>query len=340
MMNHLGNINNRGMALLLVISVISLLTVIIVQFNRNMSNELVRSYQFRDRTQLHALAESGVNLGIAALYTDTYVSDSDTVHDNWNKIVELPFEDLVGGSEIRVKVTDLSGKFQLNSLVETVTEGGENQGNRITPEESRKVFINLLTSGEFLLEDDFQAQEIADAIIDWIDSDDDETAYGAESSYYESLDPAYQARNGLMELPMEILSIKGVSKELLYGNDEKKGLSEYITVFGNDGKINLNTADPLIIAAFDDRIDGKDVELLTEFRNSEENIESLGNPLWYQDVAGWPGFVQLNSDLISVSSNFFKIESEAVLVNGRLQMTAYVKRTGQDSIEILYRRVE
>src|SRR5204863_8122504 len=60
---------------------------------------------------------------------------------------------------------------------------------------------------------------IADAILDWIDPDDDQRDTGAERDYYTSLDPPYAPRNGPLGSIEELLLVKGVTPALLFGAD-------------------------------------------------------------------------------------------------------------------------
>ena len=332
---------NEGVALLLVVSVISLLTVIILQFNRSMSDGLQESWSFRNREQLRAFAESGVDLAIAVLIADSYTNDFDSLQDTWATLGEAPIALFGSRAEVTVTITDLSGRFFINSMVNQsdVGQGEVNEG-AISAEAGRQLFSRLLKSEAFVVEDDLQADEIVDAVIDWLDSDDKESPYGAEGSFYESLDPPYTPRNGLMKLPHEIGAVKGVTDELLYGNDEKNGLVEYITVFGDSGSININSASPTLIQAFDDRIDLEQAELLIQFREEENNAESLSDPNWYLDVSGWPGDITLPPALITTSSDFFRIRSEAILMDERLTITAYLRRSGKEAVEILYRKTQ
>lgn len=63
------------------------------------------------------------------------------------------------------------------------------------------------------------SQEIADAIVDWRDTDDVVTGQGAESDYYQSLPRPYRAKNGPLETVEELYLVKGVSDSLLWGYD-------------------------------------------------------------------------------------------------------------------------
>jgi len=62
-------------------------------------------------------------------------------------------------------------------------------------------------------------EDIADAILDWIDEDDDPREYGAEIEYYSGLVPAYAPKNGPLETVEELLLIRGVTPGLLFGAD-------------------------------------------------------------------------------------------------------------------------
>jgi DNA uptake protein ComE-like DNA-binding protein len=69
--------------------------------------------------------------------------------------------------------------------------------------------------------------EIADAILDWIDPDDAPRLNGAEAEVYAQLTPAYAPRNGPIADFDELLLVRGVTPELLYGLDaNRNGLLE------------------------------------------------------------------------------------------------------------------
>lgn len=61
--------------------------------------------------------------------------------------------------------------------------------------------------------------ELADAILDFIDGDDTSRSYGCESAYYSGLQPAYAAKNSPLESLDELLLVRGVTATLLYGED-------------------------------------------------------------------------------------------------------------------------
>jgi hypothetical protein len=63
-------------------------------------------------------------------------------------------------------------------------------------------------------------EDVADAILDWMDEDEEARDYGAEfDDYYSTLQPAYEPRNGPIQSVEELLLVRGVTPELLFGAD-------------------------------------------------------------------------------------------------------------------------
>lgn len=61
--------------------------------------------------------------------------------------------------------------------------------------------------------------DIADSILDWLDPDDIPRTNGAEREYYSGLSPPRVPKNGPIETVEELLLIKGVTPQLLFGVD-------------------------------------------------------------------------------------------------------------------------
>ena len=59
----------------------------------------------------------------------------------------------------------------------------------------------------------------ADSILDWVDRDDVTREMGAESEYYQNLRSPYRPRNRIPRSLDELLLVRGVTEQLLYGYD-------------------------------------------------------------------------------------------------------------------------
>lgn len=62
-------------------------------------------------------------------------------------------------------------------------------------------------------------EDIADAILDWLDPDDEPREAGAEVDYYSGLSPPYAPKNGPVDTVEELLLVRGVTPQLLLGVD-------------------------------------------------------------------------------------------------------------------------
>jgi len=114
-------------------------------------------------------------------------------------------------------------------------------------DEASKLNINTVTK-EQLLGLPYMVEEIADAIIDWRDTDDTPSGMGVESGYYESLPYGYMARNGPFRTLRELLLVKDVTEELFYGEDTNL-----------NGRLDYNEKDGDLSPPTDDGDDTLDV---------------------------------------------------------------------------------
>ena len=322
------------MALLMTILIISLLLVMTLRFNMSMRSSLTSAANLQDGITLDNMAKSVFNSARAVLSVDATESSFDTLHEDWANLEATPeyFAYFFSNGRGGVDISDHSGRLQINSLLQN------DEGIWIINEEQKKIWTNLLSVEEFELGED-EALNIIEAIIDWLDEDDEPLGFGgAESSYYQDLDTPYAPRNGPMEFTEELLLVKGITNELYLGTGEVPGLASLVTPHGRDGKININTADPFVLGALSDQIDPDMVDGMLTFRDDEEN--DLGNPEWYKLAPGFPGDVIIEPALITTSSSFFEILTEVVSGNMRKKVWAMVIRGPEGSSDLVYWKIE
>jgi DNA uptake protein ComE-like DNA-binding protein len=85
-------------------------------------------------------------------------------------------------------------------------------------DEAGKLNINTATKDQ-LMALPYMEEGIAESMIDWRDGDDEPQPQGAEAGYYENLPIAYKIRNGPFKTVRELLQVKGITAEQLYGED-------------------------------------------------------------------------------------------------------------------------
>jgi len=322
------------MALLITILIISLILVMTLRFNMSTRSSLTSAANLQDDIALDNMAKSAFNAARAILSIDAQESSFDTLHEDWANLgaASQYFAYFFSRGQGAMNIVDHSGRLQINSLLQK--KGDE----WIVNEEQKKIWITLLSSVEFGLDED-EALNIIEAIIDWIDEDDEPRGFGgAESSYYQGLDTPYKPRNGPMEFIEELLLVKGITDELYLGTEEAPGLGNLVTPYGRDGKININTAHAFVLGALSDQIDQDMIDGMVDFRDNDEN--DLSNPEWYKWAPGFPGDVIIEPGIITTTSSFFEIMAEVVSGNMRKKVGGMVARGSGGGSDLVYWKIE
>ncbi len=296
--------DRSGMALLLTLLAVSFLVAVTVQLSSTVNWQMEAAHNLRDSVRLKAMVRSGLNLARAALAADQRQNKFDSLHDEWNRLDPETLSSLFGRGKLSVRVIDQSGLLQVNALVSR-----DKDGIKRRQQEKRQfdLWIRLLTSGRFAIDSEDEAVALVDSIKDWIDKDDEVRDHGAESAYYQGLDPPYSARNGPVEYPEELLLVRGMTRKLFYGDKEHAGLVEYLTIAGRDGKININTAPLGILKALAPGITGEIAGKLIDFRREKRNIDLLARPDWYRQVNDFPDDIVPDRNIVTVVSHYFLV---------------------------------
>jgi general secretion pathway protein K len=331
--------NEQGMALLITVMTVSLLVAVTLQYHKATWQQFLVSHNYRVGNQLGAIADSGVNIALALLEHDGEENEFDSFFDSWATFDQESFSGLFPSGSLRLQVVDLSGRLQINSLVRGSSEV-PGTGGDTTENEIREILLRLLLSGDFVVEDETEARTIIDALVDWIDADDQELDLGAESSFYQSLEKSYSCRNGPVRYMEELLLVKGISPALLFGSEGKKGLASYLTVHGDDGKVNLGTAPLLLIKSMDTLINDDLLKKLDEYRRAKENEESLAGSTWYKGIDGWPGDIVINETLLTSTSSYFQIIATGALDGLSRRVVAIAERPGGGEVNLLGKKME
>lgn len=165
----------------------------------------------------------------------------------------------IGGGWVSVKIIDLDRKINVNTA---------------SPQLLQQV---LTTMGV----DASDISVASDSILDWIDPDDATRPAGAESDYYQGLNPPYFAKNAPIDDLSELMLIKGITTNMYEGagSQDNQGdqdnlggqygnFAHHKLGFGNapgqdqgyafaltnvftpysSGKININTADATVLS--------------------------------------------------------------------------------------------
>jgi general secretion pathway protein K len=347
----------RAVALLIAVSFVALLTALITDYGYETRIYFKEMNGYKKWIKATNIAISGFEGAKALLKEDIdedrseknypnidfYVSgdELDLQQEIWSQVKKIPFEVEVGGEKglIVGNIVDEMGKLNINSLVDNA--GKE---SRVV----KNVFIRF-----FDIMGAESPEEVANALIDWIDPDD-EGLY--ESSFYSSLDRPYSPRNFLFMSLSELKLIKVINEDLkkvLFppGNDDPLS-SPYLTAFPlstgtNAFLINVNTAPKEVLMALHINIDEEVAEEIIKkrqeepFRTPTEFITYLRDEfnIQFESTNPQESFVQ---GQLRTSSTCFSILSVGVVGDISSTIRAVVIRSGGDPKEfpILYFRME
>jgi len=327
--------NDHGIALLITLSIITVLIAVSLELSRNARSAVMTTAAARDRLTLLHISSSGINAAMAMLVKDKKESDTDSMQEDWadpEKIIEvlndIPFED----GNISVIISDELSRIQVNALVK-FPEGRElNDPQKLMWDRCLSYFV----SQDDLLEE-IEPGTIINSVKDWLDSGDDDMITGlngAESGYYQALDPPYSCGNGPIAHLDELALIRGITSDLFYGHGKRPGISGYMTIYGitdsggYEGKININTAELPVLTALLPSGNEHLAQGIFDYRQEKIDLNymhDLSSLTWYKDVSGCSD-ITIDPELITTSSDLFRIESAATLHKMKMTVTAVVQR--------------
>jgi len=308
----------RGVALVLTLLILTILVVTGLEFNRAIRVEASLAGNFRDLTQASYIAQSGVEIARVLIQEDDPTYDGPD--ERWAQFEFLSYlsHQLFTDGYFTGQIVDESAKFNPNGLI-------TRYGN-VDPKK-RDQLERLLV----LLRHD---PGVIDAILDWLDPDEQRRTLGAEREHYMLLKPPYAPKNGPLDSLGEMLLIKGVSPAIFYGTDDKEGLRNYLTVYPGldprtniDPKININTASLPVLMSLSPKVDQAMAQAVLDYRRFQpfRRLENL------RSIPGWGEIYPAISSEITVYSNYFSVEITGVYHDARALVRTVVKREGRQT---------
>jgi general secretion pathway protein K len=323
----------RGVALVLALAVIALLVSLVVDFSYTMMVDLTLAANLRDEQKAFYTARSGVELARHLLEKDD--STYDALDEDWALLPEHPgFISDDDEGRFKVTIEDEAAKIPINKLIIK-----DNTGAPIV----NKEILGQLERLFAVLELD---PELIDPIIDWLDPDHTPwSSAGAEDAYYQGLPSPYPCKNGPLDALEELLLVKGMTKEILYGTDEKKGLIHFLTLY-SDGKVNINTASAEVLQSLsvsDAIIDKNLAQAIIDYRQEAPFKDKVK----YDDIKSLPGMtleicnVLNDNDRCAVKSSYFSLRVEGQVRDIKKVIYTVVQRDDKDKkVKPIFWRVE
>ncbi len=320
----------RGAILIVVLWVLLALSLLALSFSASVRTEVNAARNTVDQKQSYYMARAGVEYAVyKILEAQSAFSQAQQalqgqvgrqqqqVPEVFTGAVRLNLAD--GGAD--VEVIDESGKLNLNLA------------------QAHLIYNLLIVIGV----DPADADVITDSIEDWRDQDDLYRPNGAESDYYQKLPHPYFAKNGLFDVPEELLLVRGVTPEIYYGKKgltasgdriEYYGLQKYFTTFSTFNRININSAPLAVLAA----IPGLDYDVAQEIVAMRQQAPLNGINDVMERIPGIP--TEVGNYLSMMRSQVYTIVSSGSLnhseVIGRVRAVVRVGGPGPKPYTVLY----
>lgn len=331
-----------GIALIIVMICITVLSILAAGFAYSMKTETRLARNAKAEADFYPLAQSAVDYCKAILVASA----------------SCPEEQFDAKTQVWAGGTQSSCSNSILAMVQPTVEVGNGRFTwKITDLESKG---NINTADQLMLDqamrllgvDAGDSGAISAAILDWIDRDQNPHVSGAETDYYESLDPPYHAKDGYMDDLSELLLVRGITPEL-YGLEglappppppafrdqigveeapvQRATLKQLFTTIST-GQININTAsaEVLQLVPF---IDENTAQRIVWCREGQDT----GQPVPFRNVGEALNCAQVNPQIIgqiqnrfSVRSSTFEVEIDAEIDGIHRQYYAVLRRNQRD----------
>jgi general secretion pathway protein K len=347
--------NSHGIALIMVMCAIFVLSALAAGFALSMKVETKLAQNANSEQQLLWLGRSGVEFARYILSQHPPAEPYDSLNQKWaggsgslaesNGVLSSVSLDNypVGDGTVSIKIIDLERKVNINTA--------------INPANSQMIQQALILMGV----DANSISVVSDSILDWIDADDLPRVAGAESDYYQGLPLPYYAKNAPIDDLSELLLVKDVTPEMYWGSnatnhtpsvfqhklglgtapgqapDYPFGLVEIFTPFSN-GKININTADANVLQMIPG-VDAAMADAIVKQRAGPDGAEGTEDDTPFPNVNQLAATTGLNpqqfGNLCTTSSSTFEVHVTAQLGDHKREYIAILARTSGTVIQVL-----
>ncbi len=212
------HLERRGVVLFVITIVIALVSLSAYGFAVLMQTEY-RATQLRgDQIQTEQVAASGVDYLRAIL---SHSRSQRTEWGGWQDNAPL-FRDQIVDFDLQLART---GRFSIVSPYHAAEDAPPQYQFGVEDTSSKLSLEALLrwdqqtpgSARQALLQLPGMDDSLADALLDWIDPDDEEREFGAESEYYLELEPSRQPANTLPTILDQLLAVRGFTSGQLLG---------------------------------------------------------------------------------------------------------------------------
>jgi general secretion pathway protein K len=301
-----------GVALITALLITALVTVVAVAMASRQQLDIRRTGNQLESDQAYVYALSVESFAAKVLAEDAKKTQIDALTEVWATTgVAAPLE----GGSVQGALEDLQGRFNLNDLVDASGKADPAQIKMLQELMARvDATDDKLTFSPFL----------ANAVTDWIDTDLNSLAAGAEDLEYLNLQPPYRTANRFMANPSELRAVAGFDSNMV------RALTPLVATLPEATKINVNTAPELVLMSLHQDITPQIAKELDELRKQEpfERVDDFVNRLKADHN------ITVDKKYLDVKSGYFLLDTVAKIGRTEVELYSVLQRKGNQVVTI------
>ncbi|WP_313102585.1 type II secretion system minor pseudopilin GspK [Stutzerimonas nitrititolerans] len=307
----------RGVALITVLLVVAVVTVVCASMiARQQLSIRATSNQLQARQAWHyalggeALAQSILRRDLRATReSGAAQAPVDHLFEPW-ALPQPAFE--IEQGRIQIRIEDLAGRFNLNSLVQN------QQPNAAAQAQFRRLLLRLDITEPY-----------AERLADWLDADQQPSGeQGAEDNAYLLLDPPYRTAGRSLGDLSELRLLLDMHEE------DFQRLAPYVSALPADVPLNVNTASALVLSTLGDNLSLSIGQAMVQARRGG-GFREIATFLAQPAMSG----IDLKGTSLAVSSQYFQAVSDVRLGDRRLALVSLLQREDDGEVRVLQRNL-
>ncbi len=297
---------DRGVALILVLFMVSLITVLVLRFVIHSREFLKEAEIFQNGTQAYFLARSAIEAGRVALVESSLLGvQSGQNYTSLNQPWATPLINYPVGHSgfLSGIIVDEASKLNLNLLAQS----GGVPNIHVMVQFTRLFSLLGVNPG------------VLPSISQWVTP---VPPGGSGGGPYASMIPSYRLRGGPMSVLSELHQIAGMDETVF------RAIEPFVTVASN-GQVNVNTASTTVLESLDPGITPELASRIVSGR-PYSSLSTLSN------ILGPAIFSNIQGDLTTQSS-IFSIQAVGTVGNTRQAVKAYLSVNGSQTQILAFR---
>lgn len=299
--------HERGVALITALLVVAVIAIVATQMTARQSLDVRRTANVLNGDRAYVFALGVESWASHMLARDKRDSSNDHPEETW--ATQLP-PISVEGAVVGGRIEDLQGRFNLNNLIKG------NEPSALDVERYRRLLETLgLDPG------------LAEALVDWIDADQ-ETRFpgGAEDAEYMRADIPRRAANRLLTSASELLLMQGYTREVY------TALAPYVVALPERTDINVNTASIPVLRCIAAGVTEADAKALIDARG-KQGFANINDFVQHDALAGRDRQVAG----LGIASRYFLLQAQTQFGKRTLTLYSVLARNDQGAVKTLMR---